>query len=353
MKLPKTFVTDKDLEEKTKELTKEREPKKKEDVPENIETLEDTTKYITNSIIPVYGYDDKKRIHSVEMTIKEASQQKILLGNLNLLDENPILYQELYFNKSDTHTEPLPLDLCLDMRCLTYKVTKEGAEKVKAFVEMKKNQNWKLTGIYNQPGLILYTSIKVNTSKEILWVFETFKDFKPVIHGGALRDLYLGIARTGDIDVEVFPDGNKGEKELYKLVCRVMDKVEHAEKGRVISGYYTSQHTPAQYRAKKDGVSYDIAGHTFLRYLSTEQLMMKKPGELLIHYLTKNDLDNKQFRLIDSYDVPERIVQKIYKLQNLGLTFLPEDPSNLSRKINVQDLLKGPSKKTSSAGFEY
>lgn len=238
------------------------------------------------------------------------------------------------------------------MRCLTYKITKEGAEKVKALINEKKNRVWQLIN-YNHSGLARYTSVKIDVPKEILWVFETFKDFKPVIHGGALRDLYLSIPRTGDIDIEVLPDRGKGEKELYKLVHRVMDKVEHAEKGRVMSNYYTDQHTPAQYRAKKDGVNYDIYGGTFPRYLSTEQVMMIKPGELLIHCLTKNDLDNKQFRLIDSYKVPERIVQKISKLQNLGLTFLPEDPFNLSRKINPQDLLKENTKKTSSGRHYY
>lgn len=351
MKLPKTFVTDKNLEEKTKELAKEREPKKKEDVPEKINILGDVTKYVSNSIIPVYGYDDKKRIHSIEMTIKEAVQHKIEFGKLNLIDNNPIFYQGLYFNRSDMQTEQLSLDLCLNMRHLEYEITKESAEKIKTFVNQKKNYPWSLVGIYNQPGLVLGSIININIPKEILWVFETFKEFKPVIHGGALRDLYLGIGRTGDIDVEVSPDRNEGEKKLYKLVHKVMDKVDHAQKGKISNDYYGAYNrTISQYIAKKEGIQYHIAGETFPRYLSTEELGMGKPGELWIHYLTKNDLDNKQFRFINTYEIPERILEKISKLQNLGLTFLPEDPFNLSRKINPEDLSE---KKTKNSFTQY
>jgi len=353
MKLPETFITGKDLEEKTKELTKDRGLREKEDVPENINTLEDVTKYISNSLIPIYGYDDKKRIYSIERTIKEAVKHKILFGKLDLIDNNPICYQGLYFNKSDIQTEPLSLDLCLNMKDLDYEVTKESAEKIRSFVKQKKNAAWTLIGIYKLDILLSYENIKVNTTKEILWVFETFKDFKPVIHGGALRDLYLGIPLTGDIDIEVSPDGNKAEKELYKLVYKVMDEVQHAKKGHLISSYYTDSYKPSSYRAKKKGIQYDLAGETFPRYLSIEELMMKKPGELLMHPLTKNDLDNKQFRFTNTYQVPERIIQKISKLQNLGLTFLPEDPNNLSRKIDPNGLLEKKTKTDNSANTWY
>ncbi|MBM3200283.1 hypothetical protein FJZ53_05060 [Candidatus Woesearchaeota archaeon] len=339
MKLPETFVSGKDLEEKTQELTKERELKKIGDVPENIKTLEDALKYVLNSVVTVYGYDDKKRIHPVELTIKEAIKNRISFRGLFLSDTNPLSYKGLYFNE-DRAVDNIALEISLNLKdSLEYNITKAGIDRIISFVNAKKTRKWSLLGIYNQQvGVGQYVKVNVKTSPEILWIFEAFKDFKPVIHGGALRDLYLGIPRTGDVDVQVSPDGHKGEKELHKLFCKIMDEVELAQRGRIQRSYYSDDHTPSQYRGKKNKVVYDIAGGTFPRYLSIENLKMETPDELIIHDLTKNDLDNKQFRMIDSYNVPSRIIAKISKLQSLGLKFLDEDPSDLSSKVDAASL---------------
>lgn len=100
---------------------------------------------------------------------------------------------------------------------------------------------------------------------------------------------------------------------------------------------------PCRYRGVKDGVVFDIFEGTFERYLSTDQVLMKKPGELIIYDITKNDLDNKQFRVINSESIKinleteNYVFKKIKKLKDLGLEFLAEDPSDLSKKIRIYD----------------
>ncbi len=354
MKLPKTFVSDKDLEEKTQELTKEREPKKVEDVPKEIITPDDAAKYVANTIIPVYGYDAKKRIHSIDMTLQEAAKQRILIGYVDLLANNPLEYQGLYFNE-DVYAEPsFDLKMSLDPVRLKYDLKKDSAKEFKEQIDKYKTFHWGLINMPKGSNFIEQhkkcTTIKVDTTKEILWVFDVFKDFKPIIHGGALRDLYLGIERTGDIDIEVkIEEGD--EKKFYKLVHKSMDKVELSQKGftEKTNGYMVREKRHhAQYRARKNGVIYDLAGTSVERFLSNEQIMMKNPGELIIHNLAKHDLDNKQFRLINDCDIPERIGNKILKLENMGLTYLPENPSNLSEKIEPYDILMQRQKQKSN-----
>lgn len=340
MKLPQTFISERDLEEKTEDLKNGIIFKRPENIPSKISTIEDAVKYLSNSTIPVYGYDKKKRLQAVEITLKEAVVREIFLGSVDLLDEDPMNYQGLYFNCGQNKKElKLNMNFVLDNLNSTDKMINLLAEECKKIVHNQKNQAWSLRSIPIKDDFTNIqdrcTKTKVDTPKEILWVFETFKEFSPVIHGGALRDLYLGIERTADIDVQLTTDGWWSERRLYSLIHKVMDEVDSAKKGSTTKDFYRGEKIvdAARYRAKKAGIHYDIAGEAFTRYLSTEQIMMKEPEELIMWELAKIDLDNKQFRVINSNDLPPRISGKIAKLRNLGLEFLPENPSNLSEEI--------------------
>lgn len=336
MKLPKTFISERDLEEKTEDLKNGIIFRRPENIPSKISTIEDAVKYLSNSTIPVYGYDKKKRIQAVEITLKEAVAREILLGSVDLLDEDPMNYQGLYFNCDQNKKElKLNMNFVIDSLNPTDKMINSLAEECKKIVHNQKNQPWSLKSIPIKDDFTdRCIKTKVGTPKEILWVFETFKEFSPVIHGGALRDLYLGIERTADIDVQLTTDGWWSERRLYSRIHKVMDEVDSAKKGSTTKDFYRGDKIvdSARYRAKKEGIQYDMAGETFTRYLSTEQIMMKEPGELIMWELTKIDLDNKQFRLINP-DLPMRINEKIAKLRSLGLEFLPENPSNLSEEL--------------------
>jgi len=360
MKVPQMFKLEKGLDEKTQNLVKGIVYLgKKEGPPEVIKTLDDAVQYIAHSLIPICGYDKKKRIHRTKITIKEAMQKNIALGKVDLLDTNPLVYKDLFFSRSQDTSLDKELAVKLSIDFLDHKIElpTDGVVQVKQHVKVIQNKQWVLENIDYTADFIrtnTCTTVKVDTPPEILWVFETFKKFHPRIHGGALRDLYLGIERTADVDIQLSVDGNvdgkKGDHKVYKALKRVMDKVNVVERGHLDSSYkHMGEYKPTHYHAKKDGVLYDIAGGSFERYLSTEQTTMERPGELIIHDLAKYDMDNKQFRIIKfEVEVSERILSKIKKLENMGLTFLPENPLNLLNKV---DLSKNPGK--SRAGGVY
>lgn len=337
MNIPKGFQQKKGLEERTKRLTK---GVKKSDIPEKITDLESATKYFANSIIPVYGYDIKKRIHVIDMPIRQVLKNNILLGKVNPLSKNPFKYKGVYFTKSldmDNTKKDISLNFKIDItrQKPEYRLADESIQEIKKEVKGLKNWAWSLD-VCNDAYFFTQdcTTVKVDTPKEILWVFETLKDFNPKIHGGALRDLYLGIERTADIDVQLkSPRGWREERRLRKFLKEVMDEVELVSKGWKEDSYHGGEYHPAHYHVRKDGLLYDIAGGVRDRFLSTEQIMMGNPGELMIYDLAKIDLDNKQFRLIESYNIPDRIFTKIKKLKGLGLTFLPENPKDLANNI--------------------
>lgn len=343
MEIPTSFKPGRNLEEKTQRLVKGIK-KKEEDIPEEIKNLGDITKYFANTTIPIFGYDDKKRIHKKEAPLKEVLKKKIFQGRVYLLDTNPIKYKGLYFTREENNnSEELSLDLTIDLDVTSqktgYKISDKAIKHVKEMVKNTQDQTWALAGICNTADFNLYTydctKVNIKTPKEIQWVFETFKDFNPRIHGGTLRDLYLGIKITGDIDVQLSsPDGWWQERKLRKFIESVMDETKLVSKGWKEDSYHSSgKYHPARYNANKFGMTYDITGGVFQRYLSTEQIIMENPGELTIYNLAKNDLDNKQFRMIESINVPERVFTKIEKLEGMGLKFFPENPRDLSNTM--------------------
>ena len=65
MKLPKDFMPKKDLKKTTKGFLEEYNPPRKIESPDKIKSLMDAIKYLADSTIPAYGYDDKKRIKQI------------------------------------------------------------------------------------------------------------------------------------------------------------------------------------------------------------------------------------------------------------------------------------------------
>ncbi|MBU4501203.1 MAG: hypothetical protein KKA79_01325 [Nanoarchaeota archaeon] len=360
MKLPKSFKPQKDLDGKIKDLVEGHSERKIIEDPSKVKTFHDAINYLSDSQIPTYGYDDQKRIRSIDMPLKQIIINRISLGKVDLMDENPFKYKGLNFTQASNSGIELGAKLnfasYMAVSNPEFSIGGDILSKLTEQLNTIEKHNWRLTNIayltdYINSGNTV--TVKIDTPKEILWVFETFKKYKPIIHGGALRDLYLGIDRTADIDIQIEESGMFGKSILYNLVKKAMDKVKTAKKGEIIHSYGGTEEEPCRYKGKKDGVDYDIAGRIFERYLSTEQMMMKKPGELIMWELAKNDLDNKQFRLINITDFPKRMIKKIEKLQNIGLEFLPEHPNDLATKLDEYDILRVVKEQKSSPGSWY
>jgi len=347
MKLPEGFKPKKDLDGKIKELLKGEVKEKTIEDSSKVRTFKDAIKYLGGTRIPFFGYDDKKRIYQTDISLRDVFTYKLGVGRLNLNDKNAIRLKNLYFTQDPQFDfkidASLDLGSYLSLADPEFKLTKDTVQEVIRFVEHLGKENWELSNLDHTAGFSFQGPLEIinmDIPKEIKWVFETFKDYNPTIHGGALRDTYLGLDITGDIDVQLKPTMWLGEKRLYRKIKKVMDKVHTAKKGKTISEYGWEEYRPLRYVAEKNGMTYDISGETFDRYLSTEQLMMRQPGKLIIYKLAKNDLDNKQFRIINMGDIPERIANKISKLEGLGLEFLPENPDNLAQKLDSYDLMK-------------